>query len=193
MLVIELTMMSDELYLSHTQLYRVNVFSAFNPSKWFSALPKGLTSVVDTSCQSRDSNPLPWVSSPTLYPLGHDCPDTLNVFVVAEGEDIWVPMAKRLLILPDGSAHSGGLHRHRLVQLRYRAIGLFLTHCMNQWPCSFTAWLNKASVRRKKGFSRSDFRQDVVRSGVSTGNLNLFSLKDCFKIEISSNVRPSCG
>ncbi len=136
---------------------------------------------------------LPWVSSPTLYPLGHDCPDTLNVFVVAEGEDIWVPMAKRLLILPDGSAHSGGLHRHRLVQLRYRAIGLFLTHCMNQWPCSFTAWLNKASVRRKKGFSRSDFRQDVVRSGVSTGNLNLFSLKDCFKIEISSNVRPSCG
>ncbi len=25
---------SDELYLSHTQLYRVNVFSAFNPSKW---------------------------------------------------------------------------------------------------------------------------------------------------------------
>ncbi len=24
---------SDELYLSHTQLYRVNVFSAFNPSK----------------------------------------------------------------------------------------------------------------------------------------------------------------
>ncbi len=30
--------------------------------------------VVDTSCQSRDSNPQPWVSSPTLYPLGHDCP-----------------------------------------------------------------------------------------------------------------------
>ncbi len=28
-----------------------------------------------TSCQSRDSNPQPWVSSPTLYPLGHDCPD----------------------------------------------------------------------------------------------------------------------
>ncbi len=55
-----------------------NVFSAFNPSKWssgqptvrrpgsswgFGALLKGLTSVVDTSCQSRDSNPQPWVTS----------------------------------------------------------------------------------------------------------------------------------
>ncbi len=55
------------------------MFSAFNPSKWSSGQPtlqrpgsslgfgtllKGLTSVVDTSCQSRDSNPLPRVSSP---------------------------------------------------------------------------------------------------------------------------------
>ncbi len=53
-----------------------NVFSAFNPSKWisgqprrpgcswgFGALLKGFTSVVDTSCQSRDSNPQPWVTS----------------------------------------------------------------------------------------------------------------------------------
>ncbi len=48
-----------------------NVFSAFNPSKWsiaalalgFGALLKRLTSVVDTSCQSRDSNPQPWVTS----------------------------------------------------------------------------------------------------------------------------------
>ncbi len=54
------------------------MFSAFNPSKWssgqptvrrpgsswgFSALLKGLTSVVDTSYQSRDSNPQPWVTS----------------------------------------------------------------------------------------------------------------------------------
>ncbi len=29
----------------------------------FGALLKGLTSVVDTSCQSRDSNPQPWVTS----------------------------------------------------------------------------------------------------------------------------------
>ncbi len=77
-----------------------NVFSAFNPSKrthtwssgqptlrrpgssWgFGALLKGLTSVVDNSCWSRDSNPQPRVTSPTLYPLEqwlppqrHDCP-----------------------------------------------------------------------------------------------------------------------
>ncbi len=57
-----------------------NVFSAFNPSKcthleqWAAdcAAP-GEQSW--TSCQSRDSNPQPWVtsgriSSPTLYPLG---------------------------------------------------------------------------------------------------------------------------
>ncbi len=56
-----------------------NLFSAFNPSKleqwasdcaapgkqfWgFGALLKGLTSVVDTSCRSRDLNPQPWVTS----------------------------------------------------------------------------------------------------------------------------------
>ncbi len=63
-----------------------NVFSAFNPSKFthleqwgadtaapgnwgFGVLLKGLTSVVDNSCRSRDSNPQPRVTSPTLYPL----------------------------------------------------------------------------------------------------------------------------
>ncbi len=69
------------------------MFRAFNPSKcthtwssgqptlrhpgssWgFGALLKGLTSVVDNSCRSRDSNPQPRITSPTLYPLGHDCP-----------------------------------------------------------------------------------------------------------------------
>ncbi len=69
----------------------------FNPSKWssgqstvrrpgssrgFGALLKGLTSVVDTSCQSRNSNPQPWVISgfksnalsirPRLYSRGID-------------------------------------------------------------------------------------------------------------------------
>ncbi len=61
-----------------------NVFSAFNPSKcthleqWAAdcAAP-GEQSW--TSCQSRDSNPQPWVtsgrvSSPTLYPLGQRLP-----------------------------------------------------------------------------------------------------------------------
>ncbi len=39
-------------------------------SSWgFGALLKGLTSVVDNSCQSRDSNPQPRVTSLTLYPL----------------------------------------------------------------------------------------------------------------------------
>ncbi len=38
----------------------------------------GLTSVVDTFCQSQDSKPQPWVTSPTLYPLGHDCPTNGN-------------------------------------------------------------------------------------------------------------------
>ncbi len=80
-----------------------NVFSAFNPSKWththleqwththththtwssgqclgssrgFGALLKGLTSAVYNFCQSWDSNPQPWVKSPTLYPLSHGCP-----------------------------------------------------------------------------------------------------------------------
>ncbi len=38
-------------------------------SRGFGALLKGLTSVVDNSCRSRDSNPQPRVTSPTLYPL----------------------------------------------------------------------------------------------------------------------------
>ncbi len=46
-------------------------------SSWgFGALLKGLTSVMDNSCRSRDSNPQPRVTSPTLYPLGHDCPQS---------------------------------------------------------------------------------------------------------------------
>ncbi len=35
----------------------------------FGALLKSLTSVVDNSCRSRDSNPQPQVTSPMLYPL----------------------------------------------------------------------------------------------------------------------------
>ncbi len=77
-------------YLSHTQLYRVynlqwNVFSflthTWGPtlqrpgSCWgFGALLQVLTSVMDNSCRSRDSNPQPRITSPTVYPLGHGCP-----------------------------------------------------------------------------------------------------------------------
>ncbi len=69
------------------------MFSAFNLSKcthtwnsgqptlgrpgssWgFGALLKALTSVVDNSCRSRDSNPQPRVTSPTLYPLATTAP-----------------------------------------------------------------------------------------------------------------------
>ncbi len=51
------------------------MFSPFNPSKWSSGQPTLrcpgrswgfgalLTSVIDTSCQSRDLNPQPWVTS----------------------------------------------------------------------------------------------------------------------------------
>ncbi len=71
-----------------------NVFSAFNPYKcthtWssgeqsggFGGLLKGLISVVDNSCRSRDSNPQPRDTSPTLYPLGHDCPLVVIVCVL---------------------------------------------------------------------------------------------------------------
>ncbi len=65
------------LYSEYNQQW--NVFSAFNPSKctlgavgsrycgWgFGALLKGLTSVVDNSCRSRDSNPQPRVKSDAL-------------------------------------------------------------------------------------------------------------------------------
>ncbi len=39
-------------------------------SSWgFGALLKGLTSVVDKSCRSWDSNPQPRVTSPTIYPF----------------------------------------------------------------------------------------------------------------------------
>ncbi len=44
-------------------------------SSWgFASLLKGLTSVVDNFCRSRDSNPQPRVKSPTLYPIGHGFP-----------------------------------------------------------------------------------------------------------------------
>ncbi|ROL42496.1 GPI transamidase component PIG-T [Anabarilius grahami] len=49
------------------------------------------------------------------------------------------------------SAGSGGLLRHRLVQLRCSVIGPFYSNCTNQWPCGFTALLKKASVIGEKG------------------------------------------
>ncbi len=43
-------------------------------------------------------------------------------------------------------AKFGRHRRHRTVQHLCRAIGSFLQHCMNQWPCSNTALLKKAWV-----------------------------------------------
>ncbi len=81
-------------YIEYNQQW--NVFSVFNPSKCTHThthahartcthgavgrrhsssrgfFLKGLTSVVDNSCRSRESNPQPRVTSPPLYPLGHD-------------------------------------------------------------------------------------------------------------------------
>ncbi len=83
----------EEFFICHIHNYteynqQWNLCSAFNPSKcthtWSSGQPtlgrpgsswgfgtllEGLTSVVDNSCRSRDSNPQPRVTSPTLYPL----------------------------------------------------------------------------------------------------------------------------
>ncbi len=54
--------------------------SSHTPGAVGGALLKGITrghsrtSVVDNSYRSRDSNPQPRITSPTLYPLGNDCP-----------------------------------------------------------------------------------------------------------------------
>ncbi len=72
---------SSEMCSLHLTLPSAHTWSSGKPalrrpgSSWgFSALLKDLTSVVDNSSRSRDSNPQPRVTSPTLYPLGNDCP-----------------------------------------------------------------------------------------------------------------------
>ncbi len=72
---------------THTRSSRQPMLRRPGSSWGFSALLKGLTSVMvlkveralvihstDNSCRTWDSNPRPRVTSPTLYPLGHDCP-----------------------------------------------------------------------------------------------------------------------
>ncbi len=61
---------------AHTHTHTWSSGQSGEQSGGFGALLKGLTSVVDNSCRSRDSNPQLGVSSPTLYPLGHDCPES---------------------------------------------------------------------------------------------------------------------
>ncbi len=59
--------------------------------RWgFGVLLKVLTSVVKNSCRSQDSNPQPQVTSPTLYPLGHDCPSiTASIWRGMEVISLW--------------------------------------------------------------------------------------------------------
>ncbi len=60
------------------------MFSAFNPSKCTHLEQWAADCAAPgeqpwTSCRSRDSNPQPRVSSPTLYPLGQRLPGLLLV------------------------------------------------------------------------------------------------------------------
>ncbi len=95
----------EDLFIYHIHNYteynqQWNLCSAFNPSKcthtwsrgqptlrrqgssWgFGALLKGLTSVLDNSCRSRDSNPQPRVTSPMLYPLEPRLPQCVFVII----------------------------------------------------------------------------------------------------------------
>ncbi len=99
-----------------------NVFSAFNPSKcthtwssgqptlrhlgssWgFSALLKGLTSVMDNSCRSRDSNPQPRVTSPTIYPLEPRPPREGNQLCLTALFFLWVWVCVCVCVCPISS------------------------------------------------------------------------------------------
>ncbi len=59
------------LHLTHPSAHTPGAVGSPGSSWGFGPLLKGLTSVVDNSCRSRDSNPQPRVTSPTL---GHNCP-----------------------------------------------------------------------------------------------------------------------
>ncbi len=56
----------------------------------FSALLKGLISLVDNSCRSWDSNPQPQVTSPMLYPLKPRLPEILAIKKKNKSYRCWV-------------------------------------------------------------------------------------------------------
>ncbi len=66
---------------THLEQWAANT-AAPGEQLWFGASLKGLTSVVHNSCRSRDSNPQPRITSPTLYPLGHNCPNLNFIWAV---------------------------------------------------------------------------------------------------------------
>ncbi len=51
--------------------------SRVSPQSWYQRWRECLlfTPPTNYSCRTQDSNPHPQVTSPTLYPSGHDCPD----------------------------------------------------------------------------------------------------------------------
>ncbi len=59
------------LHLTHPSAHTLGAVGSRHPgsSRGFGALLKGLTSVVDNSCRSRDANPQLRITSSTLYPL----------------------------------------------------------------------------------------------------------------------------
>ncbi len=58
---------------THTWSSRQPTLRLPGSSWWFGALLKSHISVVDDSCRSQNLNPQPRITSPTLYPLSHDC------------------------------------------------------------------------------------------------------------------------
>ncbi len=68
------------------------MFSAFNPSKcthleqWTVRRP-GSSRGLPAGAGIRTHNlELPWVSSPTLYPLGNDCPNAAAVWMLVRSQ-----------------------------------------------------------------------------------------------------------
>ncbi len=106
------------LHLTHPSAY---IWSSGLPtlrcpgsSRGFGALLKGLTSVVDNSCRSRDSNPQPRVTSPTLYPLGHGC---LIIFSL-----VFCLKTIFLLVVVISYVHLGFMLHLMLFNLRYQRV-----------------------------------------------------------------------
>ncbi len=62
------------LHLTHPSAHTLGAVGSWHCGARGAVGGSGLTSVMDNSCRSRDSNPQPRVTSPTLYTLGHNCP-----------------------------------------------------------------------------------------------------------------------
>ncbi len=124
-------------------------------SSWgFGALLKGLTSVLNNSYRSRNLNPQPQVTSPTLYPLGHDCPHECMsaasiALEVAEGECQLVSAQTIRHTLQQVSLHGRRPKRKPLLKLAHKkACKQFsednLAKSMNYW--NHVLWSDDSKV-----------------------------------------------